>query len=395
MCGGFLNLWGAAAVVSKVQQEGVMIEVVLARKFIEQIADYTDYNINIMDEKGVIIASCDPKRVGTFHEVAYYIVTGSEDMVVVSDDEAYPGVRSGINMAIIIDGKRMGVVGITGNPKEIRPAALITKMAIEAMLKYETQREEILRRKNRKERFLELLVYEEFSEPMVLRATAKELHYSENIIRIPILCRLEAVKPEPFLNLIKEDERHGSEDISFILDDTHVLIFKTMPSDAQKGFADYKYIIADYLSTALRWLREQGERCKFYVGTFQANFTQYYYAYRHCRWLEENMESELKSAFFYDYAGAYIHSIVPKNELQRIFHVYEKELGEEFKKNYLELAGALIRSNYNLALAAKALFVHKNTLVYRYSKMKDTLNINPLTSHQDRLLLEAFYNYLR
>lgn len=53
-----------------------MIDVALARKFIEQITQYTDYNINIMNDQGVIIASRDPKRVGTFHEVAYYIVRG-------------------------------------------------------------------------------------------------------------------------------------------------------------------------------------------------------------------------------------------------------------------------------------------------------------------------------
>ena len=58
-----------------------MIELDLAQKFIEQVTQYTDYNINIRNEKGVIIASRDPKRVGTFHEVAYYIVTGTEDMV--------------------------------------------------------------------------------------------------------------------------------------------------------------------------------------------------------------------------------------------------------------------------------------------------------------------------
>ncbi|MDD3252504.1 MAG: sugar diacid recognition domain-containing protein [Lachnospiraceae bacterium] len=372
-----------------------MIEVVLARKLIEQITQYTDYNINIMDDQGVIIASRDPKRVGTFHEVAYYIVTGSEDMVVVSDDEDYPGVRSGINMVIMIDGKREGVVGITGDPKQIKPVALITKVAIEALLKYETQREELLRRRSRKERFLDLLIYEEFSEPAALRMTAKELNYSESIIRIPILCRLENVKPEPFLELIKEGKCHGSEDISFVLDDQHILIFKTMTEDSQKQFSDYKYVIADYLSTALRWLREQGKSGKFYVGTFQMNFSQYYYAYRSCKWLEENVETESKSAFFYDYVGAYLHSIIPRNELQRMFHVYEKELGEEFKKTFLELAGALIHSNYNMVQAAKELFVHKNTLIYRYNKMKEVLNINPITSHRDRLFLEAFYNYLR
>lgn len=372
-----------------------MIELELAKKFIEQVTQYTDYNINIMNDQGVIIASRDPKRVGTFHEVAYYIVTGTEDMVVTSSDDDYPGVKPGINMVIKIDGRREGVVGITGSPKEIKPIALITKMAIEAMLKYEKQQAEILRRQNRKEHFIAMLTHEEFSDPKTLRSTARQLNYSETIMRIPILCRLKDIDPEPFLELIKAGKQHSTEDISFVLDDRHILIFKSMKEADRRLFSDYKYLIADYLRTALKWLREQEKECKFYIGSFQGSFSQYYYAYQHCKWLEETVDTESTSAFFYDYAGDYIQKIIPMNELQRMFNIYERELEEEFKQEYLEIAGALIACNYNLVSAAKKLFMHKNTLLYHYNKIKDVLNINPIASGQDRLFMEAFYIYLR
>lgn len=38
-----------------------MLEETLARKLIEHVTKYTTYNVNIMNEKGIIIASCDPK----------------------------------------------------------------------------------------------------------------------------------------------------------------------------------------------------------------------------------------------------------------------------------------------------------------------------------------------
>lgn len=41
-----------------------MISRDLARKFIEQVTQYTEFNVNIMDESGTIIASRDPERVG-------------------------------------------------------------------------------------------------------------------------------------------------------------------------------------------------------------------------------------------------------------------------------------------------------------------------------------------
>ena len=372
-----------------------MIETELAKKFIEQVTQYTEYNINIMNEQGVIIASRDPKRVGSFHEVAYYIVTGSEDIVVTSTEEDYPGVKPGINMVINIEGRREGVVGITGDPGEIKPVALITKMAIEAMLKYEKQQEELRRRRNQKEHFTSLLIHVEYPDPGELRSVAKQLNYSENITRIPILCRLEDVSPEPFLDIIKKGPRHGTEDISIVLDSSHILIFKTMPVQKRKVFADYKYIIGEYLSTALKWLREQEKSCKFFIGSFQGNFTQYYNAYRHCKWLEENVDTAGFAAYFYDHTGNYVRSVVPVNELQWMFNVYEKELSDEFKKTFIEIAGVLIKTNYNLVTASKELFVHKNTLLYRYNKVKDMFNINPLESSADRFFMEAFYTFLR
>ena len=68
-----------------------MIEQELAAKFIERLSKYTEYNINIMDESGVIIASRNPGRVGTYHAVADRIIRGSEDMIVIHDEKEFPG----------------------------------------------------------------------------------------------------------------------------------------------------------------------------------------------------------------------------------------------------------------------------------------------------------------
>ena len=63
----------------------LMISRELARKLIEQITQYTEYNVNIMDADGTIIASRDPGRVGQFHEVAHRILQGQESIVVTTD----------------------------------------------------------------------------------------------------------------------------------------------------------------------------------------------------------------------------------------------------------------------------------------------------------------------
>ena len=56
-----------------------MIDALLAKRLIERITKYTEYNVNIMDEKGIIIASKNTSRIGTFHEVALQIIQGEKE----------------------------------------------------------------------------------------------------------------------------------------------------------------------------------------------------------------------------------------------------------------------------------------------------------------------------
>ena len=100
-----------------------MISKELAQRFIENVTRYTEYNVNIMDGDGTIIASRDPERIGKYHEVAYRIIKGKEDIIDTTGLRDFPNVLPGINMVINVDGVREGVVGVTGNPEEIRPVA--------------------------------------------------------------------------------------------------------------------------------------------------------------------------------------------------------------------------------------------------------------------------------
>ena len=106
------------------------------------------------------------------------------------------------------------------------------------------------------------------------------------------------------------------------------------------------------------------------------------------------MEFEENTAFFYDYSWDYLKSVMPMNELQRVFQIYDTILEPDFLHSYIEIVGALMKTNWNLVEASQLLFMHKNTLVYRYNKLKERLNINPIVSSCDRYFVEAFYMYL-
>ena len=46
-----------------------------ANQIVRELQKLTDQQINLMDEKGIILASTDLKRINNFHEGAYRIIT--------------------------------------------------------------------------------------------------------------------------------------------------------------------------------------------------------------------------------------------------------------------------------------------------------------------------------
>ena len=375
-----------------------MIEPELARKFIEQLTQYTEYNINIMNENGVIIASRDPSRVGTYHEVADRIIRGEQDMIVIRDDKEFPGVLPGINMAVTHQGRKEGVIGVTGDPDKIHEVALITRLAMETMLRYEKQQEEIRLRRNRKEHFLNILTQKEFADSSELRGIARQLSLDESLVRVPVLCRLiEAgntkADPEEALEELRRGKGHWIQDFSAVLDEMHLIVFKTVKVDGRRNFVAYREELDDYLAHIRAWLGRNGGRAVFYVGSLQTAFTQYYYAYRHCKWLESHLREPEGIVFFSDYVREYFRTQIPRQELQRAFLIYE-QMPEDSRKQFVGMMRAFEETNYNLSESAAKLFIHKNTLIYRYNKFKDMLGVDPLESSMDRGFMELLYMFL-
>lgn len=376
-----------------------MIEPELAKKFIERLTQYTEYNINIMNESGVIIASRDPARVGTYHEVADRIIRGEQDMIVIRDEKEFPGVLPGINMAITHQGRKEGVIGVTGDPDRIHEVALITRLAMETMLRYEKQQEEIRLRRNRKEHFLNILTQKEFADSSELRGIARQLGLDESLVRVPVVCRLidngnTTADPEEALEELRLGKGHWDQDFSAVLDETHLLVYKTVKLNGRKNFIDYREELTEYLEHILNWLRRKGALAVFYVGSLQTSFTQYYYAYRHCKWLESHLREPDGIVFFSDYVREYFRSLVPRQELMRAFIIYAQEMPEDTKQQFVEMMRAFEETNYNLSESAAKLFIHKNTLVYRYNKFKDMLGVDPLERSMDKGFMELLYMYL-
>lgn len=79
--------------------------------------------INIMNTDGIIVASTERERIGTFHQGAREaVMTGKLVRIHKDQLNRYAGAKEGCNMPLRVNGNIIGVVGIYGNPEEIQEA---------------------------------------------------------------------------------------------------------------------------------------------------------------------------------------------------------------------------------------------------------------------------------
>jgi carbohydrate diacid regulator len=87
--------------------------------------------INIMDTQGIIIASSNPNRIGTFHQGAYEAIQTKKTVQIKTTDlQRYPGALEGCNMPIYYKRKLVGVVGIYGEPEDVLDTANLLKVYV-------------------------------------------------------------------------------------------------------------------------------------------------------------------------------------------------------------------------------------------------------------------------
>lgn len=370
---------------------------VLAGKLIDRISNFTDYNVNIMDENGILVASRMKERIGSFHEVAFDIINGTEDIVMVDMDNPENGVKAGVNMAIYTNKNKVGVVGVTGSPDTVLAVAKIIKMSVEVMMEYEMYKYESLKKYNLREQLMHLIFYNDNYEREDLSKYFKALNLDEEILRIPVLIQME--NSSAHMKKVKEimdgNIFLSRQDIGDITKEGFIFFFKGIDYDIKDVMQDYKYLIVECLSPLLQYIRSCHLVYNVYVGPIQNDIIYYRQAYLDCMWMQKNMgNSENRSFYFYDYMIRYMESRVPVSEFNAIFYTLKKELGKKFEDNYIETMEALIEKDYNLAKAGNMLHIHKNTLVYRLDKIREMLNMNPLVNNMEREFMECFYYYL-
>jgi len=121
----------------------------LANEIVNILHAVTLNNVNFMGEGGIIQASIQKERIGTIHEGAKMIMSGKMDELAITfeDAENFAGVKPGYNGVIIYQNKRLGCIGLSGDPEKMKPlqqlASIVVKEEYEKYL-FIQKREQVI-----------------------------------------------------------------------------------------------------------------------------------------------------------------------------------------------------------------------------------------------------------
>ncbi|OPG97431.1 sugar diacid utilization regulator [Chryseobacterium mucoviscidosis] len=164
-----------------------------AQDIVDKMMQDIPYNINIMNEQGVIIGSGQKERVGTVHQGAVRALTTGDRVEVWQDGRLE---KMGTNEPIRINHQHVGVIGISGHPDEVRPFCNIVRTTVSLLIEQRNQLENLAHEASRKKSFWERLLAHSGSYSQKIRKEAAQYHIDLQLPTVLLYIRFPHESPE-------------------------------------------------------------------------------------------------------------------------------------------------------------------------------------------------------
>jgi len=325
----------------------VKINQALAQVIADKVMKVIPYNVNIMDEIGVIIGSGAPERIGTYHQGA---VSAIEQGTIVSIYHSEGDSQPGVNMPIHFRNKIIGVIGISGDPNIVGPFAELVRVTADLLINQEFLFRERRIQEQMKEEFLYQWVFrsEEYDPGMI--SSGEVIGINLTLERKAIVVKGHIPK-EPYLL---------EQEFSFRLNQDTMLF--VVPSDSEV----VKRIEAI----------QSPDKIKIGIGSSYTNVSKSVQEARRAIEIVERME--LPQAICVYQELKFIDYLTNKDISFTEITDFYKELDEHPKgQELIETLICYIKNSGDMNAISKELHIHRNSLAYRLQRIEVLTNKNP------------------
>ncbi|MCA0987300.1 CdaR family transcriptional regulator [Guptibacillus algicola] len=332
----------------------------IAKTIVTETSLRLNRNVNIMNEKGVIIGSGDAERMDQIHEGALEVLKTKEPLAVYkNDDGKWRGTHPGLNLPISFQNQVVGVIGITGNPDEMNDVGGLVKMTTELMIKQEFIARQLEWKQRTKEMIIEELLrsvpsYEQIERGMELIELKLPSPYTILIVQISN----RSIPNHELIQRIERSISHNDALIGFINVNTLFIGLCGTREDRSKK-------LLNYISSELNRLSLQ---YRVAVSNVINTFNDFSQAYQDCKLaLEIVIDQQL--IFFADVEPQALLHQTNSAEAVR----FRERIVTNTVAKYASTLTTFFENNLNIQQTSEAMFIHRNTLVYRLNKItKDT-----------------------
>jgi len=343
--------------------------------------------INIMNTDGVIIASSEHERVGSYHQGARDAARTGKVVNIQKDQlDRYPGAKEGCNMPLRVNGTIIGVVGIFGDPDQIQDVAHL--LEVYATKYY--QLEAMLRPRLAESALRSQLLLSLLSPPNAAMSAANSLLERLNIhflfpVYVVVISSAQGLsRTQNAQVLCRRLEELGFQrkqwDVWGVVDERMVLLCSELKERS---------------AGSLRELVPEGYRVS--LGTPCGTLWEIQSAYDQASILDFAARDSFNDIRQTDARCAYLLSRTAAQEeafLEQMSRKLTDAFGSENGKILLESAEAYYDCGRSVSMAAQRQFIHKNTLQYRVKRVLEVLELNKLPAFSQEYLIRLLIEHL-
>ncbi|TQR18289.1 CdaR family transcriptional regulator [Psychrobacillus soli] len=351
-----------------------MITKQLANQIVEQTMLRLHRNINVIQTNGMILASGDRLRVDSIHEGAVIVAETRKTLLITDENNhLFPKTKPGINLPIFFQQELVGVIGITGNPKEIEEIATLVQLTTEMMV-YQAliASEREWKRKMQEMVFEELMSGQPLQKVIFERINKIGFQNKAPFHTIMIELNPESKSYQTILQGIEQYFHHNSILVGHYQLNEHFILTSGLDEKVfQQKVKQLASILHKYNALPIS------------VGQVVHSLDQVHYSYQTAR-IALEYGHRAQSIIYFEEVELY--SLLKKRDSQEVQHFTNRILGTLDEKLHLTLH-AYFMCNQQLAVCAETLEIHRHTLTYRLNKIHNLTGYNP-TLFQDAIVLQ-------
>lgn len=367
----------------------------------DEISQMIKLPIYITNAAGEIVSGTNRQMAGTILPEALDAISTNGSAVLAGDGASG---LTGLACPICYQGKCIGAAVVIGEPSAYEPYLYILKFAIEVLIERSIHTRQGVYRRQMIESWIANLFNPDYKDWDELERTAAALGIDTSTASTVVVLHI-ARKTNTVSAPVYQDPSFVENFIlqnisnlmrinfySYLGRNLYAFSFALNPATRIRLRSGFKSELYETLSILSTRLTQVNMSCLAGVGETGNNLKMYRRSFLQAKKsveLSRRLPGDHPVMHAYDWGIMYFLSLIPKNQIDELYAQYFSKV-KNLKPELIETAETFFKNNCAIQKTAEAMNVHKNTLLYRFKRLKELCGLDP-QNFQDAIVLQLLF----